>query len=692
MQLPLAFLDITAVEEVSIDLWRDVFEATDWPTTLSAKRTSFGHEDVLRALEQDNPSDDLLQALETLDTLGTEAGREALISAMNDRRVPLSALPTDTGEREFALRFYLGQRSNASLADVFVRAQTQVQETGDHRRYNEFIGKKAESVSKLTAKSERLRNEILRYCQEADLGDHVQVRAFEDDGAYVFNVIRTHRTKKPLAVTRGSAGRARIEYRPVHGDVLRYEAPVGRLRIAARAATMVEFYRRTLGAVLFGDESFFDGAPVCSLRVLQDHGRGALERHGVFGIARVWMTECLWERGDRNLYQIRSADCFRSIDELNLPLAEGELIQAKLKLEVIGRSTRPVTVNIRIPSRIEVSRKAHEALVEKFLDAVGIRNAALKSPGSDFWSLHPWRHPVSVWRSVFGTHTDALIESGVLATVQLDSVPHPEHSSAGRALRAHAVPPGSFYGISEAAEMPSRSLSATDLDGLELVPEKFRLHLRSRLEISNGASQWDRGELLDLGQIDIGGERLHVMYALRQPSTGVGDRVRARAGGAHPVLLIPSSQTNASELAKVILGSVYPSRTEVVRGAIHACGLADRVPAIHIAPDDARLVVDTHCKKVWVDGVEITGLAPGSHPFRFVELMARATAPLDSQELSAQLSSSRGDEDVTTRQAKSKARQLIRESMSAAGRSLNEDPFPPAGIGSYRCALPAFVK
>jgi|SRR5580704_4355186 hypothetical protein len=92
MQLPLAYLDATVVEEIPVDLWSEIFEATGWPESLVGKRDSFGHEDVLHAFAKDNPSDNLLQALEVLHTLGTEGGREAIVSAMNDRRVSMDAL------------------------------------------------------------------------------------------------------------------------------------------------------------------------------------------------------------------------------------------------------------------------------------------------------------------------------------------------------------------------------------------------------------------------------------------------------------------------------------------------------------------------------------------------------------------------------------------------------------------------
>ncbi len=99
MQLPLAYLDAAAIEEVPIDLWKDVFDVVGWPPSLASMRESFGHEDVLRAFTQDEPTDNLLQALEALHTLGTEAGREAILSAIQDLHV---------------------------------------QEGGDQRRYNEF--------------------------------------------------------------------------------------------------------------------------------------------------------------------------------------------------------------------------------------------------------------------------------------------------------------------------------------------------------------------------------------------------------------------------------------------------------------------------------------------------------------------------------------------------------------------------
>lgn len=351
MQIPLANMDSAVLEEVPIPLWTELFEAVGWPDSLaSKKKAGFTHDDLLEALQRDALNDELLLALETLHDLGTPEGRETINAVMADRRIPLNALPHGLGERELALRLFLKQRADGALAEVLSRAQVHVQE-GEHRRFNDFIGKGGQRVREPKAKAKALEHAMREFCKASDLGDHVQVRDFDDDdGTVRFQIMRSHHTKTPLAVVPGASGRATIKYRPVHSDVVRYESGIRRLRITASAASMVELYRKIFGRVLFDDETFFYGDPVCSLRVLQDEGRAALDRHRVFGVGRVWMTDCIWERSDGQRLTIHAADCFDTIAELNLNLSEGELLQAKLKMQVTGKSARPVIVTVRAPA------------------------------------------------------------------------------------------------------------------------------------------------------------------------------------------------------------------------------------------------------------------------------------------------------------------------------------------------------
>jgi hypothetical protein len=692
MQIPLANIDSAVLEEVSIPLWTELFEAVGWPGSLAAKKkTGFTHDDLLEAFQGGTPNDELLLALETLHELGTPKGRETINAVITDRHLPLDALPHGLGERELALRLFLKQRQDGAFAEVLSRAQVQIQE-GEHRRFNDFIGTSGMRVREPKAKAKVLEDAIREFCKASDLGDHVQVRVFDDDdGTLMFQIIRSHHTRTPLAVIPGSAGRATIKYRPVHSDVVRYESGIARLRITARAASMVEVYRKLFGRVLFGDDTFFYGDPVCSLRVLQDDRQAALDRHRVYGVGRVWMTECIWERSDGQRLTIRAADCFEMIADLNLNITEGELLQAKLKMQVTGKSARPVIVTVRAPSRIEVSRAQYEVLVNEVLDAVGIRNSRAVTRETDLWSLYPWQHPINTWRALFGGDTDALVNAGVLNKILLDAVVAPEHPGAGRVLQAEPVSRGEFFGVSQAPEIPSRSLSATNLDGLELNVEAFQAHLRKILGLSGAVEKPSDDGLLDLGALQLGDYSVRLTYAVRQPPANSAVVVNARAAaGTHSVILLPGGGAEVTGVASAILDNPLPARNSLVRAIAARLNLTEQLPAILTAPEKARLIVDTRRGAIWFDRIEVPDLKAGTHQFQFTELLARnAPRAVSKDALVKHLSCGRSDGDQAARSAKTKAKKAIAEALKAAGVHF-EDPFRSEN-GCYRLTVLPYV-
>lgn len=692
MKLPLAYLDATFLEEVPLPLWRDVFDAVGWLSSLEGKKQSFTHTDLLEAFAADAPTEELLEAMEALHVFGSEVGRNAVATALADCHAASDALPAGLGERELALQLFLRPRSDAVLAEVFIRAQAHATEHGARRTYHDFMGREAGTVFDPAAKCRALEAATLEHSRANDLGEYVQVRAFNDDGVFVFHVIRSSHTRKPLAVTPRGNTRATIEYRPVHSDLVKYDESVGMLRIASRAPSVIEFYRRVLGQVLFGEEDYFSADNVCSLTPLQDRGRALLDQHNVVGVGRVRLTEFLWERGDRSVVQVRSPDCYQQIEELRLPFTEGRLLQAKLKLDVIGKSTRPVTIAIRAPSRFDVSKRQHDELAERFLRAIGIVGGASNSAAPELWTLHPWRHPVAVWRRLFGRDTDALVAAHVLVPIQLDAVESPEHSAAGRVLHPHPIGDNDYYGVSTDPEVPSRSLSATDLDGLALDPERFRQELRTRLQLSGPAAAWDeRAHALDLGVADFGEVKFRLGYAIRPPDSAVEQLMTSAAAGDSYVTLIPSP-TRAPAPREAVLPQALPARADAIRRALVVSGLVARVPAIHIAPSGTRLVVDRMRGMVWIDQIHIEGLRPGTQPFRFVEHMAQANGDVSTQDLSNMLSGARDDGNLAARQAKRAVKGAISSAMDARDLPFVEDPFPAGATGTYRCALPAFVS
>ena len=393
---------------------------------------------------------------------------------------------------------------------------------------------------------------------------------------------------------------------------------------------------------------------------------------------------------------LRDRDCFDLIERQGLNLTEGRIIQAKFKVDTYGRSTRPVTINVRVPSRIEVSQRIQEPLMDELLDAIGIRTVPPPAQKADLWSLHPWRLPLPSWRILFGSMTDTFVNQGILHRTQLDAIPHPEQPAAGNVLRAHQVTAGEFQGVSDVLEIPSRSLSATDVEGLELVPEQFRLYLRSALGITSGGVVWSASnDVLELGWLPVGDKNLYVAYALRQPSSDIDSRLRVKAAGAHPILIVPSSRPEQNGCATVFLDDALPERQEVIRRGIFACGIANDLPAIFRAPATAELVVDARLKKVWVNRIELQQLIPDTQEYLFVEMLARSNGvPVSSDVITEALSAARSDTDGTTvaRQAKAKAKKSVEKALAESGAADLGDPFPAAGTGYYRCTLKTFVN
>ena len=127
MKLSLAYLT-GMIDEIPPEAWADLFEAAGWPASLAQKRGAPKHEQIVTALTDDELSDELLEALEVLETLGTSAGREAIEAALADQHLLPDVLPANEGDRVYALRLFIGQRQDTALADVLARAQIEIQQ------------------------------------------------------------------------------------------------------------------------------------------------------------------------------------------------------------------------------------------------------------------------------------------------------------------------------------------------------------------------------------------------------------------------------------------------------------------------------------------------------------------------------------------------------------------------------------
>lgn len=688
MALPLQHLDVAAIETVPQSLWTTLFSRIGWPGPLAPGFAN--HVELVGALHADEePSVELLQALECLRTLGTERGRRAILEAAADRHIEPDWAGPDSGAQELAMELFVRQLDDGGLHEVYARAQLHLHEADTTRKIHELDGKQATVPADIAGTADRLADRMRAFCLRRGLGDYVEVRYFEDNGAFVYHVVHSHHLRTPLAVTED--GRGVIRFRPVHDDILRFDAATGRLRIVARSSRLAAPYAHMAGSAFFSDPEFFCGE-VWDLTALQEGGRSLLERHGVPEVGRIWMTECTWVRGERERHCLFGLDCFTAIEELSLPIIDGKLTRVKLKMQLTRRSARPVTVVVT-PRDCTISDASHDRLVNACLEKLGLRAGATASPEMDLWGLRPWKHRREVWFTLFGRQTDDLVREGILVPTQLQAAAHPDFLADGPVLEVHPLPGGDFYGLNDRREIPTRTFSATDLDALQLNPAGLAAHLHRALSLDGQPGPWVAGsELLDLGMLRVEEASFRLLYVVGPPRAELGSRAQHLAGGRKPVLLVPPGRSVDSDLCVVRLESAMPLLHLVRRAVVVASGMERDVPALHLADAAHRLVVDTLHGRIWFDAIPVP-LKEDAHAFKLVLALARARPePVEHTALAKDLNGARKDDNTVVRQAKAAANKAIRLAITDAGREPPKDVFPTAGVGAYRCVVPAFVR
>lgn len=686
-QVPTLLLDAVVIEEVPIALWQKVFTQIGYPPGI--KPADLSHDAILEHVQEGKTSPELIEVLQAIHDLGTDAGADAVKAVAAAHQLDLGAI-IKRSPREGAVELWLAQRQDAALREVYTRIQMQAEARREPRSFREFRGRAARPLLDWKKTKRRLADLVAAWCGEEGFGDHIDVRGYTTQGDARIQVIHGHRLQRPVVVKDGGPGRAAIQIRPVHCDIIRYDASAAWLRLSPRsaAATTVERYRRVIGEAFFDDPEFFGKDIACTLRPLQERGQQALDDSRSVASARV--TELLWERGDDQLW-LKSADCFTAASQLGVPLIEGEFIEAKIGLTLIGR--RPVrrTLHVKPPNRIDYPRDIYESAIDEFLASTGVRQTAALQPERDLWSLFPWKHPETAWRDAYARDVDELVRHQALARTPLLAVHHPDHEGAGRALRVEQ--PGDF-GMSTDPDVPPRQLTPSDVEGLALDAEKLGELWRGSLALE--------GQLRDLGDgAYLLGHRLldaiscALVLLTRQPTADpavLGQLIRSSAPGQQVGLLLPSGRTSGTGLVEIQFASLLPAPSEIWRAFVAASGLAERLPATWSAPAGACLVVDRRSATISIDGITL-GLAPGTHGYVLLETLADAHgAVVSHDEIAAKVSVTRRDEaEVVSRKAKSAAKKAIVAAFKSARRQVDPDDIIRQARGGYRLGVQSHV-
>jgi hypothetical protein len=655
--LPTGFHDVTALMEVAPSTWRDVLDAAGEVTRMSGNQMT--HEGLWQSLTTDAPGHELLDALDVIVELGTDAGRDLLQQAAEDQQVDLQA----NGEpaRELAARVWIQSRTAATFAEVLVRARVNPHEAGDTRTYREFVGGSA--PWRRSVDRQKVLDAVRKWCEENGESQAVEAYSYELDGEWRCEILRGAALKRVVEIRNGRP--SILDFRPAAADHLRYDPETGRLGIATRAPRLLQMYRDALGALLANDVNFFSGEHICSLRPLQQHGRALFEQHRIPGVLHVDVVELRWRRGDRDKIWVRGRDCFQVLRDLGARLNEGELVEARLSISFAGGGRRG-HVSVKVPNRIDIKAGANEALVERLLDEAGVRGVfGEDEEPRDLWSLHPWRMTERDWRRQVGGDFDRLLRQRTLRPAHLDASTHPDHPAAVGALDVEALDASTILGTSDDPAIGLRTLTSSDVAGYELDVDRVTGGMAAALGLEGAIAEIATG-VWSLGRRSLSSTvTLAVFVALRRPSGESAGVIRDASKGARPVLLVPRGCSSENEIPQVTCFVPSGPYDGLVGAAVERLELQDEVaPPVWIRDD---LILDPCRGTAWYRRVELTKLRMDTHPFTFAVAVAQAGGRLVKKEdLNALLSRARGDEDVA-KKAKSDFIAAVKASFEAAG-------------------------
>ncbi len=649
--------------------------------------------DNLRAVfEQASTADDLAEVVQTIIDLGDDAGRDAILDAARDQGIDTTTWDGDESSQDLAARTWIESRSDERVANILARALVEVHELKSTRRHQEFCGREALPID---GRKQRdvLRRKVVAWCEANQRGDHAEVRVYRDRARTIFQLIHGHRIVAPLVVE--ESGRKVLRHRPAHFDHVEYDETNGALKISSQSRELIGAYKVIFGEVLFKDSAFFDSDDVCTLWPLQEKGRTALEQHGLGEeIDRVLLVSCVWKHGD-DRFVINGPDCFEAIRrKFNAPLQEGELVEAKLALRFSSGKPRRVVVTIKVPNRIAYRRDIRrDDLIERYLRQIGVRSTSDKSR-RHLWTLAEGGHPLEVWKTLEGPHVDELVENGVLKQLSRQSAQHANFPKHGDVLVAHSIDEGhDRYGVSVDPDVPSRTLTLSDRDGLRFDAIAFGKALATDLELDGGVQDIDRGGAIYLGSRDLGTTpRVAVVLLSRAPQDRafLADVLYQKYKQAKLVVLVPSGAEGLPGNARIQLDSLSGPHKHLLAKIISELGIEDSVPAQLRAPPGHRLVIDKKTQEIFTDGVKLR-IERDTQPHKFIMVLAGAhekNAKLETKDIAALLSPNANSDNVA-RQAKSDAIKKLKQSFAAEDREVPPDLLKI--FDGYRINVPTFI-
>jgi hypothetical protein len=571
--LPTPLQDQTMLMEVSLTTWRSLFDVCGESTRFHD--TSFSHQDLTPSFASTPPGPVLFTSLAMIQELGTDDGRMHVEHVAADMQIALGPMLLQLAARELIAHLAIRAQRESVLADLLLRSQMTLRSVDSPRVSREFVGS-GESMAE-TIDEQALKTKVSEWCVAQGKSDVVSVLTQKYNGEWFCQVVRGDPLKRVTEIRERTVGT--LEYTPAATDLLRYDARTGRIQISTRSPQLLNAYRAVMGTLVAGSDQYFSGENICSLRPLQERGGDLFEAHRVPGIEHVAVAELLWRKTNRGKVWVSGKDCFQVLADLQANIREGDLIEARLRIEFTGGGRGRVT--LKTPNIIEIKADPNQHLVEQLLDRSGLRgDFDIDGAPRNFWDQYPWKMKEPVWRRRLGGDFDRLVSDGILRDCALEAVTHPSHPGASDALDVVQVSPAVAIGVSTNSAIGVRTLTTSDLQGYELQVLRLVRHLQGTLGLQGSCAELAPGTgLWCIGARALASDaNVTAFVALRRPGTTASALISQAAGGTTPLLLFPHDCNGLDGIASLACRVPHGPFDSLLRDAIHALGWQSNAP------------------------------------------------------------------------------------------------------------------
>lgn len=662
--IPPDYLNPVFLGETPLELWADILKCAGVPVE-KALTTS---EELQHHLERPSPPRPLLDAIETLYTLGAPRRRDQVIESLNANAIAHD-VDVSLTHREFIGRLWVRAQSLPRLRNVLAALSEILSGTMDDRTRLEYHSQAAIS-SNVTLSQKDLLAAIAAACRTRKLPEIVSVVVSPVPDGCVYAFVR-----KGFPVRQAEIQNNQKEYHdfiPAVDDWVKFEQRLGRLTVVTRSATLQDMYRQTFGELMGRSPEFFLTLNASTLEPLQRRGRAIFEDSRPLEVSAIRLISLVWRYSDDERITFSGPDCFATIDALKTSVRHGRLEEAKLKFEFRTAGRRMGTARVRVPRPVDINAGVNRPIVEAWLDTVGIRGAFDSDKSvRTLWTLRPWRHPEHEWRRFCGSEFGRLCVEGVLRPFDRTAVGTPDHPGHPPQLQVVPIDEHTLLGVDDDHNFPHRILSRTDTSGYQLDTERIAQTFAAALDLDGGVQTLCAG-IHWAGERPIGNNiRLKVVVACgepTQPDLLNIDRMRA---GAHVAILVPTGCRVPDSSNYFNVDFRKPPPPMLLPMVVSHLGLTSSVdPSILV---DIDVVVSQQERKAWHRGVFLSKLGFGTYQWRLLERLAESpNIVVSKREITSRLAGVNGHEKIPT-QANKALVEAIKTSYEDAGQTCPSD-------------------